>query len=236
MGKTIIVRFNFFGPHIKKEDVSRILNNKSSDTDTLRHRSLLKSFFGLPSEALSEEILNRYIAATMVEGNSFLVPHTKEIFERLLKPLRNAKKGYCLGDYVSTIALCGVVGEMMAILLWKINDARLKGGPITERQEVGIFGSSFENLGQYKRLRILETFGHIPEVQFDNFDAIRKSRKPYLHLWTADLKNEQSVALEVYKKAFQLFNEVTGIGLADARSVTINPLLLRFLDNQPKQN
>ena len=141
------------------------------------------------------------------------------------------KKCYCLGDFAATIALCGTVGEMLAILLWKINDVRLKGKPITEQDEIGIFGSTFENLNQDKRLKILKTFGHITEPQFASFEVIRKSRKPYLHLWTTNLKNEQSDALDVFKKSFQLFKEVTGIGLADAGTVKVNPLLMKLFEN-----
>lgn len=71
--------------------------------------------------------------ATTEESHAAIVPHTKEIFERITKPLRSAKKYYCLGDYAATIALCGTVTEMLAILVWKINDVRLRGNPITEQ-------------------------------------------------------------------------------------------------------
>lgn len=232
MGNTITVQINFFGPFLKKEDISKILDPKFSDTILQHERDLFNWFFELPLSALSNEILERYVEATTEDSHTAIVPHTKEIFERLLKPLRSAKKCYCLGDYAATIALCGTVGEMLAILLWKINDVRLKGNPITEQDENGIFGSSFENLGQDKRLKILKTFGHITEIQRNNFDIIRKSRKPYLHLWTTDLKNEQTDSLDVFKKSFQLFKEVIGIGLADAGTVKVNPLLMKLFENQ----
>lgn len=164
-------------------------------------------------------------------SDTAIVPHTKEIFERLLKPLKAAKKNYCLGDYPSTIASCGIVDEMLAILLWKINDVRLKGQPITEEDEKGLFGSTFEKLGQDRRLKILKTFGHINEVQHENFMVIKSSRRPYLHLSSVDLKNERKDALDTFKKAFQLFKEVTGIGLAGAGKVKVNPLLIRLFES-----
>ncbi len=182
MSQKITVQINFFGPHLEKENTPKILDPKFSDTIFQLKRDLLNWFFNLPPTALSKEILERYIEVTTEDSHTVIVPHTKEIFERLLKPLRSAKKCYCLSDYAATITLCGVVGEMLAILLWKINDVRLKGRPITRQDEIGIFGSSFENLGQDKRLRILKTFGHITETQYINFNVIRKSRKPYLHL------------------------------------------------------
>lgn len=227
----IIVRFNVFGPYLKKGDIPKILDSKFTDAISQHQRELFNQFFELPLNALSKEILERYAEATTEESHTAIVPHTKEISERLLKPLHSAKKCYCLGDYAATIALCGMVGEMLAILLWKINDVRLKGNPITEQEEIGIFGSSFENLGQDKRLKVLKTFGHITETQLNNFDTIRRSRKPYLHLWTTDLKNEQADALDVFKKSFQLFKEITGIGLADAQTVKVNPLLMKLFEN-----
>ncbi|PIQ91486.1 MAG: hypothetical protein COV70_03500 [Parcubacteria group bacterium CG11_big_fil_rev_8_21_14_0_20_39_22] len=227
----IIVRFNVFGPYIEKKDIPKIIDSKFADAIFQHQRELFNQFFELPFSALSKEILERYAEATTEESHTAIVPHTKEISERLLKPLHSAKKCYCLGDYAATIALCGMVGEMLAILLWKINDVRLKGNSITEQDEIGIFGSSFENLGQDKRLKVLKTFGHITETQLNNFDTIRRSRKPYLHLWTTDLKNEQADALDVFKKSFQLFKEITGIGLADAQTVKINPLLMKLFEN-----
>lgn len=227
MKKTITVQVNFFGPNVKKEDIPKLLDPKLSNTALQMQRDLLNLFFDLPFDALSKEILERY-AETKSKA---IVPHTKEIFERLLKPLRSAKKCYCLGDYAATIALCGTVGEMLAILLWKINDVGLKGQPITEQDEKGLLGSSFEKLGQDRRLKVLKTFGFITEIQNNRFTDVKNSRKPYLHLWTADLKDEQVVALDVLKKSFQLFNEVMQIDLTDAGTLTVNPLLLKLFEN-----
>ncbi|MHA1742655.1 MAG: hypothetical protein ACTSV6_00210 [Candidatus Heimdallarchaeota archaeon] len=236
MNKTITVQINFFGPYIKKEDIPKISNPNLRGTIYSHQRDLLQLFFELPFSALSPETLERYIEATPEELHTSVAPHTKEIFERLLKPLRSAKKNYCLGDYSATIASCGVVGEMLAILLWKINDTRFKGRPITEENEKGLFGSTFEKLSQARRLEILKTFGYINDDQYDNFLAIKDSRRPYLHLWSGGLKNERQGALDTLKKAFQLFKEVTGIGIADAGTVKINPLLLKLFENPKDQN
>lgn len=133
--KTITVQLNFFGPYIKKEDIHIILQSETTKPiDDIRKR-LLGSFFGLPTNALSEKILERYIEVTTEELHLPVVPHTERIFKRILKPLKSAKVNYCLGDYLSTIASCGIVGEMLAILLWKLGDVRLNNKPMTERDE-----------------------------------------------------------------------------------------------------
>ncbi|PIT87070.1 MAG: hypothetical protein COU31_04840 [Candidatus Magasanikbacteria bacterium CG10_big_fil_rev_8_21_14_0_10_40_10] len=239
MGNKILVQINFFGPFLKNEDVSKILAGQTfEEKNNLPDfkRELISSFFDLPAISLSEEMLKSYIEATTEESHMSITPHTKEIYERLLKPLKSAKKNYCLGEYSATIALCGVVGEMLAILLWKMNDVRLKGSAITEDQEKGLFGRTFEKLGQEKRLEILKTFGHTNNEQHQVFKNIKDSRNHYLHLWILDSTNEKSIALETLKKSFILFKEITGIGLADAGSVKVNPLLLKLFKNIPENH
>lgn len=233
--KTIVVRINFFGPYIKREEIAKILDPKFKNIIYNLQRDLLKAFFDLPLSALSPEILDRYVEVTTKDLILPIAPSTKKIFGRLLKPLKSAKKSYCLGDYLSTIASCGVVGEMLAILLWKINDVKLKGKPITEKQEKGLFNSTFEKLGQKRRLDILNTFGHIKETQYNSFISIKNIRRPYLHLWSVNLHNEKKDALITLKKTLQLFKEITGIGLADAGTVKVNPLLLKLFQETERK-
>ncbi len=231
MSELITVQINYFGPYLTKEDIPKILNPMLANT-ILEHQSdLLNSFFGLPISALSLEILERYVEVTDNGLHTAVVPHTAEILERLLKPLRSAKRSYSLGDYVATIALCGIVGEMLAILLWKINDVRLKGSQITEKEEKSLFGRTFEMLGQEKKIEILKTFGHIDDMHYQLFKDVKDSRRPYLHLWTADFTKEKEDAMDVFQKTFQLFKDVTGIGLADAGTVRVNPLLMKLFNN-----
>ena len=227
----IIVTLNQFGPYLKKEDVESIVQFGSlQGTAFEATKEQLESFFRLPFSALSKEILERYIDITTPEYHVVIAPHTEEIRARLLKPLMLAKKSYCLGDYLLTIASCGVVGEMLAILVWKINEVKIRNAPISEEDEKGLFGSSFENLGQEKRLKILKTFKFVNDDQFENFGKIRNSRKPYLHLWKNKLEasGEKEDALEVLKLSFKLFKDITGIGLATAGTVTVNPLLTKL--------
>jgi|SRR3989344_1158395 len=225
----IRVQLNFLGPHIKKEDIAKILSPKSKGEEEIFdfHRGALESFIELPLTSLSEEILERYVEVT--DGiHTPILP----AFERLLKPLKSAKRNYCLGDYTATIASCGIVGEMLAILIWQANELTIKGRPITEAIEKDLFGRSYENLGQTGRLRILKAFEFISELQHQKFVTILNSRRPYMHLWTADFQNERRDALTTYKTSSELIVEITGIGIADAGTAKINPLLIKFLKEQ----
>jgi len=227
----IIVQLNFFGPPLKKEEISKILAPETRNTVYEFTADLLNSFFDLPVSALSEEILERYVEASIPELHVPVAPYTKKISERLLKPLRGAKKNYCLGDYSATIALCGTVAEMLTILLWKINEFRVMGSQIDVNGEKKLFGRELEKLGQCRRLEVLETLGFITRSQFQDFDNIRKSRRPYLHLWNADLNNEKQDSLDTFKTAFRLFKDITGIGLADAGTVKVDPKMLKLLQD-----
>lgn len=228
MEQKINIQINFFGIFIEGKNIPKILDINYSDTKIDLDRVILGHFFDLPATALSEPILKRYAEATTKELHTPITPHTEEIFKRLLEPLKSAKKNYCLGDYPATIASCGVVGEMLAMLIWKMNEVKIKNRPLAEKDEEDIFGRSFENLGQERRLKILKVFNFISDKQYKELFEIKEKRKPYLHFWTTDFKNEQADALTVLKNSFRLFKEITGIGLADAGKIKINPSLIKL--------
>jgi len=232
----ISMQINFFGPLIKKEDIPKILDLETTNTTLDIHRTRLESFFDLSLSALSKKILERYIEITTQGLHMTITPHTQEIYERLLKPLSFAKKSYCLGDYLSTIALCGLVGEMLAILIWKYNEIKMRKELITEDDEKKLFDRSFEKLGQRRKLNILKTFKQISEQQYGYFKEISGTRNHYLHLWAINLKNEKKDALGILKNSFQLLNEIIGINLVTPGAVSIkNPLLLKFLKKERKK-
>lgn len=235
MKKHISAQINLFGPPLEKEDIEKVLQPNNLDTGISLVKEQLGWFFELPSDALSKEILERYFEATK-KAHASIVPHSKEISERLLKPLMAAKKNYCLGEYTATIALGGVVGEMLTILIWKINNIKLNNQPISEKDEERLFGKSFENQIQQRRLQILRTFNLINEEQYSKFNSIRSNRNHHLHRWVIDPQSEKGRALDIFGNALQLFKEITGIGLATAGSLKVNALLLKFLEEQDRQN
>ncbi len=58
-----------------------------------------------------------------------------------------------VGNYLGTIALCGMVAEMVAVLLYEISNFSLKNRPMTEQDQTSVFGSKFEKLGQDRRVQ-----------------------------------------------------------------------------------
>ena len=238
MSKQISVQLNYFGPFIEKlmeEDIPKLIKGElGGERLSYLYGALFEAFFELPLSALSPEIIGRYLEVTIKETHLSIVPHTKHIYEKLLRPLKSAKRNYCLGDYLACIAACGVVGEMLSILIWKINGIRVNNKLMTSGDEKNLWGREFEKLGQEKRLLILKTFNLISETQFDDLNFLREIRRPYLHLWSTELKNERDDALKAVKKVFHIFKDVTGIGIGSRGHLSINPLLMKLFEEKPR--
>jgi hypothetical protein len=238
MDGTIKVQLNFFGPHIDKEDIPHLITLTSQSPSDVNQRmtfqkSSLESFFGLPLIALSAQILERYAEVSSADFHMPIVPHTERIFSNLSKPLKSAKVNYSLGDYLSVIASCGIVGEMLTILIWRINDIKINNKLLCEDDEKNLFGYPFERLSQDRKLNVLRTFNQITQKQVNDFHEIRKSRNRYLHSWEKEIVGEKDDAFEAIKRAFRLFREVTGIGISDTPGkITVNPLLVKLFKQE----
>lgn len=201
--------FNYFGPQLKKEDISKCLNPINANDYYKTIRNQFEKFFKLPFCALSHEILERYVEVTE-KIHMDVVPFSMKILEKLLNPLKLAKKSYSLGDYFLTVASCGFAGEMLAILSWKIGKAKLNGNTMTVKDEELLFGREFERLGQEQRLKILKALRLISDEQFGNFNDLRKIRNFYLHSFNkSNNRTGKADSLKATMKAFSLFRSIT---------------------------
>ena len=73
-----------------------------------------------------DAFVTRYREIAAVSAPLFVAPAEENILQKLVWPLRHAKGSYALGNYLGCIALCGMVGEMVAILLWDISKVSLQ--------------------------------------------------------------------------------------------------------------
>lgn len=69
---------------------------------------------------------HRYVEVTAEEITQnppgvLIAPDDKGLLGKVVWPLRQAKALYVLGNYIGTIALCGMVAEMTTILLFELN-------------------------------------------------------------------------------------------------------------------
>jgi hypothetical protein len=140
----------------------------------------------------------------------FLAPFEKNLLQKLVWPLRHAKGSYALGNFLGCIALCGMVGEMVAILLWDISKVRLREKPWNEAAQIAIFGSTFEKLSQDRRTKVLCAVGVIKDEATVAFDGLRRIRRKYLHFFSQSHEQAASDARRAYQHASKLVETVLG--------------------------
>ncbi|MFA6474228.1 MAG: hypothetical protein WCV85_05080 [Patescibacteria group bacterium] len=238
--KKAVIKFGVFGPIIKRTQIKDYLSYGDITADGIKdeftHTSFqLGEFFQRQVTDLTVEILDRYVEATTIETHQGIVSAHPEISKYLVDPLVSAKRNFCLGDYLSCIAVCGVVGEMLAIFLWKTSSVTFKNHPITEEEEALLFQRTFERLMHERRLGVLKAFNRIPPEQQKKFSDIQGVRRSYLHFWARKPRNEKADALLVFRSAMSLFKQIVGVKLHDAGSIDLPPALQKYLvDNSAK--
>ena len=226
----IQIQVNYLGPNIEASDIQAILDTGQSTSTLICQRSVLEGFLDLPLSCIGPEVLQRYVEAT--SGlHKMAFPASEQIHTRLLMPLRSAKKNYCFGDYLATVAASGVAAEMIAVLIWIINIEKLKDHQLTEndREDYPEFGCTSERRGQAERVEVLKKAGLISSEDKSEFSAIRELRKRYLHWWSIDLHKEKDDALKAYSKAFNLFRKFVPLTIGDGGVLVFDPRLLEFL-------
>jgi hypothetical protein len=190
------------------------------------------SFLCPPGTAAdSDSLIKRYKEISTEPVRLFAVPAEPRILEKLVWPLRHAKASYVLGNNLAVVALCGMVSEMVALLLWQITEASLNGRPMTTEDEASLFGSSFEKLGQERRVLVLASYGIISPDVITMFDTIRNIRRKYLHLWSQDHDRLSIDAVACFHAAIGLVVAALGQGIQNG-ALVLNPKLIKYLERQ----
>lgn len=221
--KKILIQMNFPAPLITKEEVVKVLEGDKAEYIWTRW---LESFLGLPQKSFTKDILERFREINTSETFMSIVPS----IQKLLNPLKDSCKAYCLGLHSSSIALTGIAAESLEILLWEMHELNVQGSLITKNQEKAILGRKFERLEQNRRIEVLDGFGWITAEQKKLFHHIREARNRYLHSWNQNFDKEKEDSLLCYKDAFRLLREITGVKLKDASSFEANPLIIKWMD------
>lgn len=153
-----------------------------------------------------ERFTSSYRMITAVEADTplIIVPDEDRIVGRMVLPLRHAKACFVLGNFLGVVALCGMVAEMTAMLLFELADLRLD-----EEGQRLTFGRPFANLGQERRVDVLVGYGLLEDRQTQWFGTIRRIRRKDLHFLDEPPTTEQE-ALEVYRSALGLVATTIG--------------------------
>ena len=161
----------------------------------------------------------------------FAAPAEERILEKLVWPLLHAKGSYMVGNYLGTISLCGMVSEMLAILIFEVAEPEINGARMTEVSQRELFGRSFEKLGQDRRVSILYAYGLISEELKDSFDRIRTTRSQYLHLWSKDYDNLANDPVECFRHVLKVVAFALGQTIRDGKLV-LDAKLTKYLRAQ----
>src|SRR5882672_4629215 len=142
---------------------------------------LLDYAFAPDRERTVAAFVNRYRQVSAADDALPIAPAEPNILAKMVWPLRSAKANYALGNYLACIAMCGLVGEMVAVLIWDVSSVKLQGKTLEEDGEKLVLGSTFERLGQERRISVLVAAGLIDESAKPAFDTLREIRRRHLH-------------------------------------------------------
>lgn len=184
---------------------------------------------GVNSEV--EGFIERYKEISREKSRLFAAPVENRILEKLVWPLRHSKASYMTGNYLGTIALCGVVSEMVAILLYELSEFQISNRRLTSSDEKALWGSSFEKLGQEKRVEILHVCNIIDDETKGNFDLIRAMGKKYLHVWPQDSDTIPKDAVRTFNSAVTLVVKAMGQDIREGK-IFLNPTLIKYLERK----
>lgn len=178
-----------------------------------------------------DKIVARYREISTEPLRLLFAPAEQRLLDKLVWPLRHAKASYMVGNYLATLALCGMVGEMVAILLWEIADRQVNGRAMTSDDEKALFGAEFERLGQERRVAILGAYGIITPEARQHFERIRLARRRYLHLWSEDHGKLPRDAVACFQSAVSLVVTAIGQDIREGKLV-FNPRLAQYLERR----
>lgn len=99
---------------------------------------------------------------------------------------------------------------------------------MTDTSQKELFGSTFERLGQERRVSVLHAFDLIGQELKSSFDRIRKTRRQYLHFWSKEYGCLSADAVECYRDALRIVAFVPGQTVRDGK-LLLDPKLTRYL-------
>jgi len=179
---------------------------------------------GIPSDVNS--LASRYKEVSQEKKRLFVAPNDPRILEKLVWPLRHAKASYIVGNFLSTIALCGMVSEMMALFLFEL--AQIDGIEVKSDKGVVMTSESFESEGQQGRVKALRKSKVIEDDLKSDFDYVRTTRRRYLHLWSQDHASLKEDGRTVFQRTVDLVVKSLGLGVNQGK-VIFKSAVLKYL-------
>jgi len=149
-------------------------------------------------------IIGRYCEINEKDPGIPIAPADNDILLKLIWPLRYAKGSYIVGNYIGTIALCGMVSEMLAILVFEICGKEVSD----EKTQKVISIDDFERYGQKTRVSVLLSNDIITTELKAHYDTIRTIRKKYLHYYSKEYSKIENDAVKAYEASVILIRNL----------------------------
>jgi hypothetical protein len=184
---------------------------------------------GVPSD--EESLRERYKQISAERSRLFAVPADPRILNTLVWPLRHAKAAYIVGNYLATISLAGIVAEMTALLLFDIAVTVTNIGLAAKEIQEGLFGHTFEKLGQERRIKVLSSLSLISKEEVAAYGSIRGTRREHMHFSSAGGNDKEiaRAAVKLFDEAVFLVVKALGIGVGQGGAITFKAELLQYL-------
>ncbi|HEY3296820.1 MAG TPA: hypothetical protein VGL38_15420 [bacterium] len=184
---------------------------------------------GVGSDA--DSIMKRYAVIGDDNPRFAVVPGLPVVLEKFYWPMRNAKASFMLGNYLSVIALCGFVAEMVAIFL-------LEWVPFNETPDLirAVSGEKQAKIDYGKwpqdtRVNKLRSRQVITKDDMAEFTRIRKLRRQYLHYFSKPHDDIASDALVAYRSTAAIVAMATIKGMQDG-GLILTPALQKMLAHE----
>lgn len=178
-----------------------------------------------------ESLVNRYREISKEKQRLIAAPVEENILSKLVYPLHHAKASYMVGNYLGTISLCGMVAEMCAILLFDISNIQINEEPLYEKGQIGLFGSTFEKLGQERRINVLFSYGLIDDDLKSHFYTVKQTRRKYLHFYSHEHSKVETDSVDIFLSASTIVVNIIGQNVKDGK-IILNPLMLKYLKDK----
>jgi hypothetical protein len=179
----------------------------------------------------AENILRRFQTISQNSPQLAIVPHEPSVLERFYWPLRNAKASFVLGNYLSTIALCGFVAEMVAIFLLEDAEQNESQGHSIDLKVQHLSKDQIGSMRQVERVKLLFKNRVISEEMKDAYTRVRKIRRQSLHYFSDAHKDLSRDAVEAFSNAANIVQMATVQTVQDG-GLILAPALIRLLSRE----
>lgn len=245
----VLINFNRLGWPLRFDEVEAVFQNVNTgnfdqkdgdqEFDVVKYtaRQIIE-LLQIPSEQVTKPMVRRY---AMLSTEELYIPVTlarpEKIEQRIVSPLVSAKRLACLGqtEFLASIAMSGLVGEMLAIIIWESHSKERQSKNINEKI---LFNKGFDDVRQSQRVRTLHAFGYINSEEFGKFRKLASQRNRVLHSFTDEFSNEEleSITIVCYSLATTLLKEIFKITVVNGNSLDVDYRIMNYLNKVSPAN